>query len=733
MFEKRLRVLLGVLALGALVLLGRLGQLQIVHADYYRQRTERSLILTPTQLPFVRGSIRDRNGEVLVSDEPCWDLTIDYGVIAAASEEAPSAILREIKRWKRVGRYPFVKTDPDEQVQATIHEEIAAMWEELSALTARSPQPQSAFVLRMRAREIYDRIAGIRAAVAVRRGFDAPVAEEGQPHAVLTGLDADQQITAREMFVRYPWVHVEASSTRRFAVDAEPFAHVLGRMGRIDPDDVASDPEANDPFAEYRADERLGISGVEYAAERMLRGRRGQITLDRDNAVIEDIEAEHGKDVTLTIHGPLQRRLYRLLGNAVHQHPASSGGAIVVLDVRTRNVLALVSYPSYDPSRFEELYTDLRDDTDRLPLLFRAVNCRYPPGSTIKPLVCLAGLMNGRITPDSRENCTGYLSEENHDAWRCWEVRGTSTRKAHGSINLVEALTGSCNVFMYRLGERLGVDRLCNTFDMAGVGRGSRIGLREDAAGINPTPGWLMANKHQSVTPGTARLFAIGQGELAMTPVQVANMMATYASGRYRPVTLIDTTTPSPEWKLPATNDQWLAIRRGIYGVVNDPEGTAHKYVHFENDHYALCGKTGSATAHPWPTSYRVPYVDEFGVKGVAVMREAAKEPAIERFRREHPLWKFDPARVEVVGRWPPYPSPDGENYSHAWFGAFLQPLDAHRQPDWSREAPIALAVLIEFGGSGAQTSGPLATQVAAEALDVLGGQLDAGKLNEVH
>lgn len=731
MFEKRLRILLGVLALAALVLLGRLGQLQIVHADYYRQRAERSLILTPTQLPFVRGSIRDRNGEVLVSDEPCWELTIDYGVIAAVCEEFPSAILREINRWKRAGRYP--KTDHDEQVQAVFREEIAAMWEELSALTARSPEPQSAFVLRRRAREIYDRITGIRAAVALRRGFDAPVSEEGQPHAVLTGLDADQQITAREMFARYPWVHVEASSVRRFAVDAEPFAHVLGRMGRIDPDDVASDPEANDPFAEYRADERLGTSGVEYAAERRLRGRRGQITLDRDNTVIEDIEAEHGKDVTLTIHGPLQRRLYRLLGNAVHEHRASSGGAIVVLDVRTRNVLALVSYPSYDPSLFEELYTELRDDTDRLPLLFRAVSCRYPPGSTIKPLVCLAGLMNGRITPDSRENCTGYLSEENREAWRCWEVRGTSTRKAHGSINLVEALTGSCNIFMYRLGERLGVDRLCNTFDMAGVGRGSGIGLREDAAGINPTPGWLMANKHQSVAPGTARLFAIGQGELAMTPVQVANMMATYASGRYRPVTLIDTATPSPEWKLPATNDHWLAIRRGIYGVVNDPEGTAHKYVHFENDRFALCGKTGSATAHPWPTSYRVPYVDEFGVKGVIVVREGAKEPAIERFRREHPLWKFDPARVEVATRWPPDPSPDGDNYSHAWFAAFLQPLDAHRQPNWARGAPIAFAVLIEFGGSGAQTSGPLATQVAAEVLDVLDGQLDSGRLDEVH
>ena len=731
MFENRLRILLGVLGLAALILLARLGQLQIVNADYYRQRAERCLVLTPTQLPFVRGSIHDRNGEVLVSDEPCWDLTIDYGVIAADSEGAPSVILREIKRWKRRGRYPIAV--PDEQAQDAFRQEIAAMWGELAALTAPSNAPLSVFSLRARARDVYDHIAGIRAGVAARRGFDAPVAEEGQPHAILTGLDADQQIIAREMFARYPWVHVEASSSRRFAVDAEPFAHVLGRLGRVDAKVVESDPDAEDPFASYRADERIGTSGVEYAAERTLRGRRGQITVDRDNSVIEDIEAENGRDVTLTLHGPLQNRLYRLLGNAVHQHPDSSGGAIVVLDVRTRNVLALVSYPSYDPNHFEELYPDLRDDTDRLPLLFRAVTCRYPPGSTIKPLVCLAGLMNGRITLDTHEVCTGYLFEDQHDRWRCWEVKGTSLRKAHGSIDVVEALTGSCNVFMYRVGERLGVDRLCNAFDMAGIGRGSGIGLREDERGINPTPGWLMANKHMSITPGTARLFAIGQGELAMTPVQVANLMATYAGGRYRPVTLIQTTTPTPEWKLPAAPEHLAAIRRGVYGVVNDPQGTAYKYAHFQHDRYALCGKTGSATAHPWPTSYRVPYVDEFGVAGVVVVREAAKEPAMERFRHEHPSWTFDPARVEVASRWPTHPPPDGEHHSHAWFGGFLQPLDGHHQPDWSREAPVAFAVLVEFGGSGGQTSGPLATQVAAELLDALGPELDARTLNEVH
>ncbi len=731
MFEKRLRILMAVLAVTALVLLVRLGQLQIVQADYYRERAERSLLLTPTPLPFIRGSIKDATGEVLVSDEPSWNLTIDFGVIAAANEEETNAIRNEVKRWKRAGRYP--KTASEEEAQDLFRADIAAMWDELSALTVHSSEPLSVFVLRARAREIYDHILGIRRAVAARRGFDAPVAEETRPHAILSGLLADQQIAGREISARYPWIHVEASSSRKFAVDVEAFAHVLGRMGRVDSKDVAANSEEDDPFGGYLADEKRGTSGVEYASEGTLRGRRGRITLDRDNAPIEVIEAEHGADATLTIHGPLQRRLYRLLGNTVHQHSESSGGAIVVLDVRTRNVLALVSYPSYDPGLFEERYTILRDDTDRLPLLFRAVACRYAPGSTIKPLVCLAGLINGRITPESREECTGYLSEDNRDAWRCWEVRGTNVRKAHGSIDLVEALTGSCNIYMFRLGERLGVDRLCNTFDMAGVGRGSGIGLREDAAGINPTSGWLMANKQASVVPAMSRLFAIGQGELAMTPVQVANLMATYASGRYRSVTLLKKDTPTPEWKLPATSEHWSAIRRGIYGVVNDPEGTAHKYVHFKHDRYALCGKTGSATTKPWPTSYRVPYIDEFGIKGSAVVREAAKEPAMERFRREHPLWKFDPARVEVASRWPPNPSPEGDDYSHAWFGAFLQPLDDHGQPDWSREAPIAFAVLVEFGGSGGLTSGPLAAQVATDLLEMLGPRLDAGGSGEGH
>lgn len=719
-FERRLQVLLGIVGVALLIIVGRLTQLQIVQADYYRKRAQRSLRHRPTQIPFVRGGILDRTGETLVRDEPCWNLTIDYDVIAADMGE-PSALQRQAKL--RRGRYPHAATEGE--IEQAFRNELAVMWSDIARFTS-TQQPFSVKTLRERARAVYDRVLRIRQAVAARRGFDAPVLEETVAHAVVFGLDPAQQIAARELFAVDSWVHVESSSTRRFTADASPFAHLLGRMGRVDAARVATDPNADDPFAKYRADERLGIAGVEFAAEAILRGRRGQVMKDAHGEPLEEglIEAENGRDVTLTVHADLQRRLYLLLGEAVDAIPESSGGSIVVLDVSTREVLALVSYPSYDPNRFHELYPALRDDTDRLPLRFRALANRYAPGSTVKPLVGLAGLMNGRITMQTHEVCTGYLFEDVLDHWRCWQIHGTSRRKAHGSVDIVQALTGSCNVFMYRLGEKLGVDGLCSVFDMLGIGRPSGTGLREEAKGINPTPSWLMASKNIRATAGMARLFAIGQGELAMTPVQVANLMATYANGRYRPVTLIRTDAGTPEWILPATPEQWGAIRRGIYGVVNDPTGTAYRYARFEHDRWVFCGKSGSATAHPWPTSYRIPYVDEEGAAQLSIVPGGTARTAIERFLTTNPTVSFDAREVEVASRWPRHPPPAGQRYSHAWFGGFLQPLDGAGQPDWSREAPIAFVVLVEFGGSGGRTSGPLAKAVVRELLNAFGPDL---------
>jgi len=723
-FERRLKVLLSLFALAGLVVVARLTDLQLVHAGYYRQRAERSLLTRPSTLPFVRGRILDRTGRVLVREEPCWDIRVDYGWLRANVMGDPKALRKQIKRWRRAQRLP--QEIPEAEVRQAYAEEVAAMWGDLAEFVSQRSW-RVVDQLQDHAANICAHVEGVRRAVARRRGFDAPVAEERVPHTLITGLDAEQQIAAREVLGRYPWIRVVSSSKRRTLGDGTPLAHILGRVGRVTAAHVETDPNVDDPFAKYRADEQVGISGVEWAAERMLRGRRGQITKDRSGQLIEEenIEAENGRDVTLTLHTELQERLYRLLGETVEQIPESSGGVAVVLEIPTREVLALVSYPSYDPDRFDELYTTLRDNTERYPLRFRAVANQYPPGSTIKPLVCLAGLMNGCITLDTREECTGYLFPEHRNKWRCWKIHGTNQRKAHGFVNVVEGLTGSCNVFMYKLGERLGVGDLCSVFDMVGIGEPTGIGLREETAGINPTPGWLMQHKNIRVTPGTARLFAIGQGELSMTPVQVANLMATYASGRFRPITLIRTDVETPEWVIPASAGQWSAIRRGIWGVVNDPTGTAYKYARFDHDAYILCGKTGSATAHPWPTSYRADYLDENGAEQTALIREGSKREATRRFRADYPAVTFDPAAVEVATRWPPIPSPSGDRYSHAWFAGYLQRHDGTGQPDWSVQPRIAFTLLVEFGGSGGRVSGAAAKRVAAELLDVFGLDLD--------
>jgi cell division protein FtsI/penicillin-binding protein 2 len=353
-----------------------------------------------------------------------------------------------------------------------------------------------------------------------------------------------------------------------------------------------------------------------------------------------------------------------------------------------------------------------------LPLRFRALSNRYAPGSTIKPFVCLTGLASGVIDLDSREQCTGYLLEEHRDRWRCWQMHGTSQRKAHGDVDVVEALTGSCNIFMYRLGEYLSVDALTSAFDMVGVGKSTGIGFVEEAYGINPTSSWLATHKGMRTTAGLARLYAIGQGELSMTPLQVANLMATYASGRYREVTLVDSESEKPSWTLPGDRANWQAIRRGMYGVVNDPDGTAYQFAHFVHDRYALIGKTGSATAYAWPTSYTVGYVDESGQSRVEHVNGGSRSDAMERFSLLFPSITIDAKNVEVATRWPAVDAGPGEDHSHAWFGGYLQRLDDAGQPDWATEPRIAFAALVEFGGSGGRTSGPLGRRIAATIIE---------------
>lgn len=720
MFENRLRLLLVLFVLAVVGLAVRLIELQVVRADVFRKATDRALTLKPTPLPFVRGSIFDRHGGLLVGDEPCWDIRIEYEMLAADTAGG-EALKRQVKRFKRAKRYPDAPTDAD--IAAALRRDLDAMWRDIARFSP-AESPVSVDEMRTRSRDMVERIQRIRRRVEERRGFDSPVAEETQSHTVLDGLSREASIAARETLARYPWVRVEASSARRFQGDVIPLAHVLGRMGRVTAEDIERDPNPSDRLARYLADERIGAGGVEYAAEAVLRGSRGEITVDRDGQVLDLLEAKNGDEVILTIDSVLQRRMYDLLGETVEDTPDCSGGSIVVLEVPSREVLAMVSYPSYDPRSFNAEYARLRDDTVFQPLLFRAVADHYAPGSIVKPLVCLAGLQHGVITVEGREECTGYLFEEYRDRWRCWEMHGTGQRMAHGSIDVAHALAGSCNIYMYRVGDRLGVARLTEAFNRVGLSEYSGLGFREEVSGINPTPEWLHRNQRTPITAGHARNFAIGQGELTVTPLQAANLMACYARGTYRPVTLFRNGVKVAEKRLPGSAEHWSAIRRGIYGVVNDREGTAYKYAHFEHPNYVLCGKTGSATTARRPTAFRIRFRPPGEAEWqVAVVPGRVRRDASDRILQEYPGAEVDAASIEVVDRWPRTPSTDGE-YAHAWFAGYLQRLDANGEPDWQSTPRVAFAVLVEYGGSGGRVSGPLAKRVSAELLALYGDDL---------
>ncbi len=459
-------------AIVAVIIVVRLIDLQVVTADYYRRRAESALLYPAKTLPFVRGRILDRQGRVLAADEPCWQVNVTYAALQDAAGVA--------------GDGPTSESN--------------ALWRDLAAFSGRTTAE-----LKQQATRIVDRIAVVHQQVSERLGYDVTVREETVSHPMVTGLNDQQQIDARNLLTRHGALSVEYGVKRTYTENPS-FGHLLGQLGAVGPKDLRNDPNFDDPLARYEATDFKGVSGIEYADEQTLRGRRGRSQTNRRGQTIQDIEPVPGRDVILTIRTDLQRAVYNLLDRRVGELcPYPAGAAVAILHVPTREILALVSYPGYDANQYRMRYDDLRADTRTTPLRFRAVANAYEPGSIVKPITCIAGLSAGVIDRHTRFNCTGYYFDNVRDKLRCWPIAGTNRRKAHGSVNVVEAIAGSCNIFMYHVADLVGVDRLTGFFDMAGFGRSTGVNLREERWVINPTPSLPMEHRNVPATPATAQ------------------------------------------------------------------------------------------------------------------------------------------------------------------------------------------------------------------------------------
>jgi len=420
-----------------------------------------------------------------------------------------------------------------------------------------------------------------------------------QPVRIATDLPYDSRTRVESHLYALPGVFTDVSP-RRYYVGGSLAAHVLGYTGEIQTNQLEKRS-----FADYQSGDVIGQAGVEGRYESILRGRAGgrNVVVDvagRVDEVLDEVEATPGGTLMLTIDRDLQRVaedafLPDVIGGEEKR------GAVVVLDPRNGDVLALVSHPAFDPNSFaggidSATWKQLTESEGR-PIQNRALAGQYPPGSTYKAFVAAAGLEEGAITPDDRVFCPGTF-KLGRRTYRCWK------RGGHGSVDLHEALVRSCDVFFYQLGLKLGIDRMAFFANGFHLGRRTGIALGNESPGVIPTQAWKERRFSEVWLKGETVSASIGQGYNLTTPMQLAVAYAAIANGGtiFRPRILLRRTGPDgtveqgpePEslGKVPVSPEHLATITRALEGVVHGEGGTGGRA---RVPGVRVAGKTGTA------------------------------------------------------------------------------------------------------------------------------------------
>lgn len=464
-----------------------------------------------------------------------------------------------------------------------------------------------------------------------------------QPVRLLENLTPEQQSVVEEHGYELPGVMIEVRPQRYYPLGATA-AHVLGYLREIGPEELAEKAPQG-----YRLGDMVGRAGVEAMWETTLRGRDGgrQVEVNYRGFPVRDIppvtDPVPGRDLQLTIDVRLQQAAEKALADMIlrlqqgpgRRYPGARAGAVVALDPRTGEVLALVSYPAFDPNSFTGPLSG--EEWSRLmgperPLWNRALSGAYAPGSTFKMVTAVAALMENQVSPGDRVFCPGYhpLTAGWSRAKRCW------VRSGHGSVDLKKAIAQSCDVYFYEMARRLGVDAIARWAGAFGFGAKSGISLPGESAGTVASTGYK-AWAYGARAKDGSRLFpwidtprwqypaedmdaAIGQGFQSVTPLQMAVYVSMLANGgiRYRPWLVREIRGPAGEkqafgpeelGRVELPPQVWDAVRTGMRAATA-PGGTAGGV--FAGFPVPVAGKTGTAENphgddHAWFVCY-APY-----------------------------------------------------------------------------------------------------------------------------
>lgn len=632
MFHLRLKIFIALCISGLLVTVGRLLILQTTGVEAAREGIAAQQILAPQQRPTIRGQILDRHDRPLALDIPAFYLQIKYqltryrdprwreGVIRyrTRGEKTREQVEGELaEKWaepmgrlnKAIDLANVLANVSEEDILGEIDQINNQVWKLARRVWWRRRNRQAS----------WDEYYAIRETIEPEKVVTVDLMEMYQSYPLLELKTEEDLLRAQVELIDLDGLEIKPLAKRHY-----PYGHaacqLIGWVGPVREAEMLPFEDA-EYLRKYRPGELIGKAGLERIYEPVLRGRRGEVTYDLEGNVLHRKEPEYGKDIRLTIDIELQQRIENLLSNPLTNKSAHKPSAAVVLDAAGNDILALVSTPTFDLAtiRLASNYNRIYNDPNYIRFSHRGLEKNYPPGSTAKPLILIAGLQEKKTWPDEIINCTYQLPPK---GWpRCiaqWKFHNPHDNKwANTGRN---AIRGSCNVYFSQLANRLDRGDLQEWFFRFGYGQKILpTPMPDDLPLAGPFKREIkQAHGNLSSTVQTTpftdswdlpliknsekRFWGIGQGSLRVTVLQVANAVsAIVRGGVYKAPRLIyddqDPFNDKYRRQIPVSSKTLAVVRDGMHAVVYETGGTAYSVFKksdlFERD-MTIYGKTGS-------------------------------------------------------------------------------------------------------------------------------------------
>ena len=606
-----------------IILIIQLFNLQIVHGEEYREQSNTRLT-RETILEAARGKILDRTGSVLVTSETTFGLELYKSKVS--SDVLNNAMLKIVDTLAKYGK----KTPDTFKIEVnpfryTIEGEELEKWQKENGITVGKTAEQvfneykQRYDIKDKTLEEARKIIGLRYEIS-RAGYSSTRA-----FRLADNVSREAIAEFCEKSAEFPGVNIVVEPKRQYT-SGKVASHILGYTGRIQKEQYEKNKDI------YDINDIVGKTGIEYTFEKYLKGQNGvkQIDMGVDGTasgeyVTEDAIA--GSNIVLTIDANLQRIVEDALAANIQKiaeggfgkvYDAQAGSA-VVMNVKTGEVLAMASYPDYEPSKFVDGisvadWNEYNTNPNR-PLINKAIQTSHAPGSTFKMVSAIAALESGVVTPDEEINDTGvyYLG---NTSWKCWYY--TDYHVGHGWQNVGGAIKNSCNFYFYEVGNRMGIDALDKYAKYFGLGEKTGIELDGETKGVLASKESKKEILKEGWVPGDMLNAVIGQGLNEFSPLQMAKYISILANGGKKvDATIVKTIINADGSEVPKEEiKQYIKEKLGLKDAEDDgttinPEylrvvlegmrsvteegGTA--YSRFKDFEISVGGKTGSAEA----------------------------------------------------------------------------------------------------------------------------------------